>query len=119
MSEAQNLPSPMSEEREAVMRDRAANGEELAVPADNSGVTESIRRRHTSQRKNGFNATARSVRGPAKALAGDARFTEDGDEIGKASDFTALDRYLATTPGTDSAAHALRLWKQERELKTC
>ena len=105
----------MSEDRELEIQGRAERGESLAQASDQPVVTESIRRRHASQRKDGMHTTARSVRGPAKALAGDARFDEDGNEIEKVGEFDCCDRYLATKIGTESAAHALQIWRQQRD----
>ena len=110
------LPSPMSEDRVNIMQGRAERGESLAQAEDQPVVTESIRRRHASQRKDGMHTTARSVRGPAKALAGDARFDEDGEPIERVGEFDCCDRYLKTKPGSESAAHALRIWRQQRDL---
>lgn len=105
------LPSPMSPEREAVMQARAARGETLSQPSDQAGVTESIRRRHASQRKDGMHVASRI----ARTGTSEARFDDDGEPLERSTEWSAADRYLATQPGTREARAALRLWRQSRK----
>lgn len=99
------LPSPMTSEREELMRARAAAGEQIAQAADQGGVTESIQRRHASVNKNGFSANARKVHktGPTK----DAKFDDDGDEIITETDAVLWQKYFATSPGSRAARGAM------------
>lgn len=100
------------------MLDRASRSESLSQAIDQPGVTESIRSRHASQRMDGIHTAARSVGSRPSTVSAESRFDENGEPIEKASDFAAMDRYLGTRPGTESAAHALRIWRDERALLT-
>jgi len=99
------IPSPMTSEREELMRKRAAAGEQITQAADQGGVTESIQRRHASQNKNGFSSNARKVHktGPTK----DAKFDDDGDEIIAETDAVLWQKYFATSPGSRAARGAM------------
>lgn len=99
------IPSPMTPEREELMRTRAAAGEQIAQAADQGGVTESIQRRHASQNKNGFSSNARKVHKtkPTK----DARFDDDGDAIIAETDAVLWQKYFATSPGSSAARSAM------------
>ena len=104
-------PSPMTRGRLRVMQDRLTRNEPLAIAEDQPRVARSIQRRYT--------ARARSVGLGGKPPARDkeARFDEDGEPLDDRNDVDAVDRYLATQPGTESAAHALRIWKMQRGLR--
>lgn len=112
-------PGPMTKRRMALMQKRADAGEPLAVPSDQADIRESIenRARHKSQRRDGVHTAARTVGSRSKQTA-ESKFDEDGEEIEKAGEFVAVDRYLSTTPGTQAAAEALQLWKSQRDLST-
>lgn len=99
------IPSPMTSEREELMRKRAAAGEQIAQAADQGGVTDSIQRRHASQNKNGFSSNARKVHktGPTK----DAKFDDDGDAIITETDAVLWQNYFATSPGSRAARSAM------------
>ncbi len=114
------LPSPMSAEREAVLRGRLERGETLARPEDQPAVTESIKRRHVKTGKNGHTAHTRRI-GQRSKHERDSKFDDDGELREQASEFSDCDRYLSTEPGTAAAALALRMWKAGRELRnvTC
>lgn len=98
---SQLIPGPMTDERLATMQARLEAGKELAQAADQDFVTDSIQRRHASQRKNGFNAQARSVGHKRTTVNSDARFTGDGDEIDRSDNvWAAIDLYSESPPGT-------------------
>jgi hypothetical protein len=111
----------MTAEREKIMQGRAERGEQLAQAADQDGVTASIKRQHVKTSKNGYSTQGRKVGVRSKKQNrlqnADSRFDEGGESIEKPSEFACCDRDLATNPGSQAAADALRIWKAERDLK--
>ncbi len=107
------LPSPMSAEREAVLRGRLERGETLARPEDQPAVTESIKRRHVKTGKNGHTAHTRRI-GQRSKHERDSKFDDDGELREQAREGQ---RYFATEAGTKEAADALRICKAGRGLK--
>lgn len=100
--EAQPMPSPMTEARLRVMQKRVAREQPLAVAADQPLVVDSVRERVMERAlgKKKFQATR------------DAKYDDDGDEIEVETDWTLIDRYLATPLGSPAAGAALAMWRR-------
>ena len=104
------IPSPMTPARLRLMQARAAKGQPLTQPGDNAGVTASLRNRSTSLA--GHAVLARAVGHKRKLQTSKlAKFDDDGDEIEIPDEFAAVDRYLATKPGSAAALAALAAWR--------
>ena len=101
-------PSPMTKRRLRVMQDRLSRNEPLATLDDQPQVSQSIQRRYTAR------ARVLGLGGKPPARDKESRFDEDGEPLDDRNEFDAVDRYLATRPGTEAAAHALRIWKMQR-----
>ena len=110
MSDQPLIPSAMSPGRLLLMQQRAECGEPLAQRADSDGVTASIQRRGKKVAKNGYFVAARAVGQGSKnktQTTREARFDDDGEEYEKVDEFTLIDAYLDTRPGTRAAAETL------------
>lgn len=102
------IPLAMDSSRLLLMQQRAERGEPLAQMDDQEQVTASIKKRHAKTGQNGHTVLARSVGHKQKVQVSKiANFDDDGDEIERLTDFTLIDRYLDTKPGTQAALLAL------------
>lgn len=113
-TDAKPIPSPMTEARLKTMQQRAAKGIPLAVQSDQPAVTQSIAGRFKKTAKDGFRVMARTIGHKKKCQSTkEARFDDEGEAIEEWHQFAAVDRYLATEPGSQAAAVAMRAWRQE------